>query len=361
MTLDRWFASRRIALLDLATGGRVPKRFTDPAQEHRATRTRAGLFDFSFMGAWEFTGAAACAALARMQTRNLRALPVGRIAYTLLLDEHGAVVIDATVWRLGADAYRLFTGRPTDAARITRLCETFGVAPVERCGGAGVVARVGPGRAAVLARAIGRAAVEALPYFGFAEARAGEHAVLAGRIGYSGELGYELLVDATHGPALWELLRVAGEDVGIAECGFEAADALRIESGYVLFSHELAVRATPRELGLDRLVDAGHGPFVGREAVRRARLVQPARQLVGLALAPAAATPYSARRRATLTSACVSPTFGSTIGMGFVDATASPGDIVYAVDGRRAIVRRLPFYDPPRRRPRARPSLRATA
>ncbi len=361
MSLDQWFASRRVALLDLPTGGRVPRRFGDPAAEHRATRTRAGLFDFSFMGAWDFNGAAGCAALARMQTRNLRALPVGRIAYSLLLDEHGAVVIDATVWRLGADAYRLFTGRPSDAARIARLCATFGVQPADRCGADAVIALQGPASAAVLARIIGRAAVEALPYFGFIDAVAGGHAVRIGRLGYSGELGYELLVERARGQALWELLQAAGEDAGIAECGFEAADTLRIESGYVLFTHELAANATPRELGLERLVDASHGPFVGREALRRARFSPPARRLVGLELGASGAPSYAVRRRAALTSACVSPTFGAAIGMGFVEPSVATGGVAYTDDGRRAIVRRLPFYDAPRRRPRAKPFARTGA
>ena len=358
MNLEQWFASRRIAALDLPTGGRVPRRFTDPALEHRAVRARAGLFDFSFMGAWDFTGPAACAALARMQTRNLRVLPIGRIAYSLLLDDRGAVVIDATIWRLAADAYRLFTGRPSDGSRITRLCETLGTMPDDRCGTDAIIALQGPASPTVLARAIGRAAGEALPYFGFIETRAGEHPVLVGRLGYSGELGYELLVERARGPALWALLRAAGEDAGVAECGFEAADTLRIESGYVLFSNELVAGVTPRELGLERLVDAWHGPFVGREALRRERSAAPTRRLAGLAFEPAGAPLYAVRRRVQPTSACISPTYGTAIGLGFVDGTAAPGDIVYADDGRRARVCRLPFHDAPRRRPRAAPLVR---
>jgi aminomethyltransferase len=361
MALDAWFAGRRIAMLDLPTGGRVPLRFTDPVAEHRATRARAGLFDFSFMGAWDFAGPAACAALARMQTRNLRALPVGRIAYSLLLDERGVVVVDATVWRLADDTYRLFTGRPSDAARIWRACEPFGAVPVDRSGHDAVIAIQGPASAQVLARVIGRGAVAALPWFGFTAAQAGEHPVLAGRLGYSGELGYEILVDRARGADLWRSLLAAGADADVLECGFEAADTLRIECGYVLFTRELAAGATPRELGLERLVDLWHGPFVGRDAVRRARGGTPTRRLAGLAFTPRPGTLHAVRRRATVTSECLAPTLGVPIALGCVDADAAPGDVVYTDDGRRALVRRLPFYDAPRLRTRAQPVLRAVA
>ena len=361
MSLDAWFAARRIPMLDLPTGGRVPLRFGDPAAEHRATRTRVGLFDFSFMGGWDFAGPAACAALARMQTRNLRALPVGRIAYTLLLDERGAVAVDATVWRLADDAYRLFTGRPSDAARIARHCAAFGVTPADRTGRDAVIAVQGPSSALVLSRVVGRRPLESLPWFGFTAAQADGAPAMVGRLGYSGELGYEVLVEGARGADLWRALLAAGADEGLAECGFEAADTLRIECGYVLFTRELAAGATPRELGLERLVDLWHGPFTGRDALRRARHDAPARRLAGLAFTQRPGTLHAVRRRATATSECVSPTFGMPIAMGFVDGDAGPGDVVHTADGRRAIVQRLPFYDAPRRRTRVPPLLRPAA
>ena len=76
--------------------------------EHLATRRAAGLFDFSFMGLYEFPDIASAQ---QVQTRPLAALAPGQIAYTLLLKDNGAVLIDATVWRLDAGCFWLFTGR----------------------------------------------------------------------------------------------------------------------------------------------------------------------------------------------------------------------------------------------------------
>jgi len=359
VTLDSWFDGRGIPLLALPTGGRVPLRFTDPVAEHGATRQRAGIFDFSFMGAWDFVGPEACAALAGLQTRQLRDLATGRMAYTLLLDERGCVDIDATAWRLGPDHFRLFTGRPSDAARIASHCEARGVTPVGRCGRDAVIAVQGPWSAAVLATVLGPGPVRALPYFGFATARFDAEPVLLGRIGYSGELGYELVVDRAIGPALWQALCRAGHEAGLdlAECGFEAADLLRIESGYILFTRELASAATPRELGLERLVDLQHGPFVGQEALRRSLAAPPRRRLAGLEFTAGPPGPGAACGLALVTSECRSPSLAATIGLAWVDADTQPGDGVCTEDGRHALVRRLPFVDAQRLRPRAAPQL----
>ena len=77
-------------------------------EEHLATRRSAGLFDFSFMGLYEFDDKAE---LQKLQTRELDALVPGQIAYTLLLKQDGAVLIDATVWRLDERRYWLFSGK----------------------------------------------------------------------------------------------------------------------------------------------------------------------------------------------------------------------------------------------------------
>jgi aminomethyltransferase len=271
------------------------------------------------------------------------------------------VVIDATVWRLADDAYRLFTGRPSDAARIACHCQTFGIAPIDRTGHDAVIAIQGPSSASMLSRVIGRRPLESLPWFAFTAAAAGDVPVMVGRLGYSGELGYEILAPRGRGAEVWQALLAAGADEGLAECGFEAADTLRIECGYVLFTRELTANATPRELGLERLVDLWHGPFAGRDALRRARHDAPVRRLAGLAFAPGPTTLHAVRRRAMVSSECTSPTFGMPIGMGFVDADVVPGDTVYIADGRRAIVQRLPFHDVPRRRTRAHPFVRSAA
>jgi len=285
-------------------------------EEHLATRRAAGLFDFSFMGLYEFQGKSEVQPL---QTRDLDALRPGQIAYTLLLKDDGAVLIDATVWRLDAERFWLFTGRRS----------AFGGR--DRSGEHAILALQGPASGRILARLIGSEPVQALKYFHFLQV----DNLIAARLGFSGELGYELLVPAAEASALREKLLNIG---GLRECSWAAADSLRIESGYVLFDREIDGCANPRELRLDRLAPG--------------RKFEATRKLVGLEVLDGQ-VPVNLPA-AEVTSECFSPTLGKTLALGFVSPEIGAGSAV-RLPGRIARVATLPFYDPERRRPRGAP------
>ncbi|HEX6530219.1 MAG TPA: glycine cleavage T C-terminal barrel domain-containing protein [Burkholderiales bacterium] len=284
--------------------------------EHLATRRAAGLFDFSFMGLYEFERAVPA------QTRDVDALEPGQIAYTLILKEDGAVRIDATVWRLDQTRYWLFAGKR--AAYGGR----------DRSGEYAILALQGPSSGWILARLIGPDAVGGLRYFRFLE----KDGLIVARLGYSGELGYELLVPAAEAAALRRRLMQAGQAEGLRECTWPAADSLRIEAGYVLFDREVDGVANPRELGLERLAPG--------------KSFDMKKKLVGLEIFDEAG---SASLPAQVTSECFSATLGRTIALGFASPAIGRGSAVRLPDGRVARVCALPFYDPERRRPRAAP------
>ena len=288
-------------------------------EEHLATRRAAGLFDFSFMGLYEFRGKSE---VQPVQTRDLDALRPGQIAYTLLLKDDGSVLIDATVWRLDSERFWLFTGRRS----------AFGGR--DRSGEYAILALQGPASGRILARMIGSEPVQALKYFHFLQI----DNLTAARLGFSGELGYELMVPAAEASGLREKLLNIG---GLRECSWAAADSLRIESGYVLFDREIDGRANPRELGLERVVS------------NRQRVFGLSRKLVGLVIAGREAP--AALSVAHVTSECDSPTLGKRIALGFAAPDTRPGDLVKLNDGRLAGVARLPFYDPDKHLPRAAP------
>jgi len=288
--------------------------------EHLATRRAAGLFDFSFMGLYEFPDISSAQ---RIQTRNLDALAPGQIAYTLLLKDDGAVLIDATVWSLGAGRFWLFTGRRG----------AFGGR--DRSGEYAILALQGPASGRILAKLIGAGAVRGLRYFHFLQMES----MIIARLGFSGELGYELLVHASDSAALRRKLLDAGRGDGLRECGWAAADSLRIEAGYVLFDREVDGRANPGELGLERLAPSGKFTVTRRLAGLEI-LDEPGRGDLPSAI---------------VTSECFSPTLHKTIALGFTHSGSNPGSRVALADGRTARVATLPFYDAGRRRPRASP------
>jgi aminomethyltransferase len=289
-------------------------------EEHLATRRAGGLFDFSFMGLYEFHERTQLQAL---QTRKLDAMVPGQIAYTLLLKEDGAVLIDATVWCFDRQRFWLFTGRRS----------AFGGHDLS--GAFTILALQGPASGSILARVLGPDAIGNLGYFRFLK----KDDLIVARLGFSGELGYELLVPAPKAAALRQKLLDAGRNEGLRSCGWAAADSLRIEAGYVLFDREIDGRANPRELGLERLISNPATTF------------PLTRKLAGLDIfeEQAPATLPTAR----ITSECFSPTLGKAIALGF--ANSGPGSLVRLADGRTARVANLPFYDPQRRRPRAAP------
>ena len=290
-------------------------------EEHLATRASAGLFDFSFMGLYEFADAAA---LQPLQTRDLAAVAPGQLVYTLFLNEDGSVFNDATAWRLPGGQWWVFTGRRGDFARWRGAAR-------DRSGEYAILALQGPRSGQLLAGLAGKDFVLSLKYFRFQQ----QGDLVVARLGYSGELGYELLVPA----ALEQELRGRILGQGVPECSFEAANSLRIESGYVLFDREIDGRANPRELGLERLVAAP-------------RTFPMARKLVGLLIQEEASKNEPAAE-AALTSECFSPNLDRRIGLGFAPPDAQ-GEVRLA-DGRSALVSGLPFYDPERRRPRGTP------
>jgi aminomethyltransferase len=322
--------------------------YTDAVEEHLATRRACGLFDFSFMGHFEIAGAGARAFLDRLQTRNLSVLVPGRIAYTLLLRPDGTVFIDATVWCLAPDRYWLFTGRPPDFAYIAAALREERVDLRDRSGEHAVLALQGPESARVLDRHLG--AATGVAYFGFRTATLAGVAVTIGRLGYSGEVGYELIVPSDAAPALWRRLAADAR-----ECGFDAANSLRIESGYILFTNELARPVNPFELGLERLVSFDGRAFTGREALLALRWREPSRRLVGLdGFARRHPSTLGELPRVEVTSRVRSPTLGGELGLGFSPSEAAATGSSVSIWGTEAArVSRLPFYDPGRMLPRA--------
>ena len=192
-----------------------------------------------------------------------------------------------------------------------------------------ILALQGPESGRRLARLVGAEAVRSLRYFHFIE----REGMLIGRLGYSGELGYELIVPRAEETSL----RAQFSD--LPTCSFQAANSLRIEAGYVLFDREIDGRANPRELGLERLAPG--------------RSFAATRKLVGLEIEEGYASADLPAAR--VTSQCDSPTLKKGIALAFAPSDTRVGDFVRVDNAYLARMVSLPFYDPDRRRPRAAP------
>ncbi|MEO5845983.1 MAG: aminomethyltransferase family protein [Caldimonas sp.] len=342
-TLGTWFGERGLAQAELPSGGSVCLRFSTAVEEHLATRQGAGIFDFSFMGWWAFGGPRALDCLQQLQTRDLRWMQPGTICYTLICRDDGSVFVDATVWRVAADLFWLFTGRRSDAALIQRQACAHDMELAFMSDRHATIAVQGPSSARLVEQALNERVTD-LPYFGFRQQRLDGQPIWIARLGYTGELGYELLVPSHHAVTLWSRLASTPFDGKRRECGMEAADGLRIEAGFIHFAHELAQPVWPAELGLERLVRSEPDGFIGQRALAQAAAAS--RRLKGVRIVPG--LDCRARHARTfgpirLTSEAHSPLFGCTLGLALVDRRHHAADTVRIEDGRGGELVDLPF------------------
>jgi glycine cleavage system aminomethyltransferase T len=241
------------------------------AAEHRAFREGVGIIDMTSFGKVEVSGPGALALLERVADNRIDR-PVGSVVYTQFLDERGGIVADVTVTRLAEDRFRVITGAgAVDSDRGWLELAAGGrngdVVIRDVTDELAVIGIWGPASRAVL-QAITEddASGEALPFRRAKEISVAGIPVLAQRITYVGELGFELYVEGERAVQVWDRLVEAGGPHGIAPGGYRVLDSLRLEKGYRYFGTDLTAGDSPLEAGLDFCV-AWDKDFTGRAAL----------------------------------------------------------------------------------------------
>jgi glycine cleavage system aminomethyltransferase T/glycine/D-amino acid oxidase-like deaminating enzyme len=274
--------ARRSGRLPRERGWARPDWFDRVGEEHRAVRERVGLIDLSSFGKIEVTGPGALALLQRAAANDVDR-PVGSAIYTQFLDGNGGIVADVTATRLAPDRFRVLTGAGFLAADlgwlVARAADDPSIGDVEIRDATDdwtVIGLWGPRARDVLA-AVSRDPVDdaAIPLRQARTIHAGEVEVLATRLSYAGELGWELTARPTDAPGVWDALVEAGKPHGLEPIGYRALESLRLEKGYRYFGAELTPRETAFEAGMDRFVRLEKGDFVGRKALLARRAAEP--------------------------------------------------------------------------------------
>jgi glycine cleavage system aminomethyltransferase T/glycine/D-amino acid oxidase-like deaminating enzyme len=259
-------------------------------REQRATREAVGLYDQTSFGKLLVLGRDALALLQRVCACDVD-VPVGRVVYGPWLNARGGVEADATVPRLAADRVLVVTGsaqttRDADwLARHTRAGEDAHV--VDATAQTAVLSLMGPNAGALLARVspddLSKAAI---PFAHVREIDLGHARVRAARMSYVGGPGFELFVPIESARHVRRALRAAADGLGLADCGYHALDALRVEAGRRAWGAELGPDESPHEAGtMGAVALAKPGGFVGRDALLARRAAPPAKRLVALRFA----------------------------------------------------------------------------
>jgi 4-methylaminobutanoate oxidase (formaldehyde-forming) len=248
--------------------------------EALATRRTAGLFDESSFAKLEVAGPGATAFLGYMCANDIDRR-VGSIVYTQLLDRRGGIQADLTVTRLAHDAYLLVTGTAVgnhDAAWLRQHLPDDGSVTLRDITAARVCFALWGPRARDILASVTRDDVSNahFPYLTAREITVGSTPVLALRVTYVGELGWELYAPSDYGRSLWTTLWDAGSPHGLVAGGYRAIDALRLEKGYRVWSSDITPDETPFEAGLGFAVALDKEPeFLGRDALVAAKAAGP--------------------------------------------------------------------------------------
>jgi sarcosine oxidase subunit alpha len=335
-------------------------------EEALAVRRAVGLIDVGTLGKLEVTGPDAAELLERMYAGRFKNLKVGMTRYAVMTDESGVVIDDGVVARLAEQRF-YFTTTTTGSASVYRelqrqnLIWGLDCGLVNLTGALGAVNLAGPRSREVLASVTDVPLEEsAFPYLGVREGHVADVPARVMRVGFVGELGYEIHVPAENAAHVWDALMAAGAAFGIRPFGVEAQRLLRLEKGHVIIGQDTDGLTTPLQAGMGWAVKMDKPFFVGQRSLRIIEKRPQKQSLIGFALPAAFAGPApkechliirNGEIAGRVTSVAHSPTLGHIIGLAFVapDMTREGTPFNIRVDGGVIVEARvvsLPFYDP---------------
>jgi aminomethyltransferase len=338
-------------------GWLMPLQYSGIIDEHRAVRTRAGLFDLSHMGELYVEGTEAGAALAYALVSNPPALVEGRAHYSMICAADGGIIDDLIVYRLGPERFLVVANAANAHIVSDALAERlsgFKAVLDDRSLATALCAVQGP-RSVDVVGPLTDVNLSDLRYYAIAEGKVAGIPAHVARTGYTGEDGFEVFVEMSRAEELWDALLAAGSEHGLVPVGLGARDTLRLEAGMPLYGNELDRSTNPFEAGLGRVVKLDKpADFVGRAPLERVAKDGPAQRLVGLVMQGRGIARHGypasrdGRRTGVVTSGTQSPTLGKAIAMAYVAPDdAEPGTIVDVEIREQPVaaeVVRLPFY-----------------
>lgn len=341
--------------------------------EHAATRTSGGLFDVSHMGRVKITGRHARRLLERICSRRISDMQNGQCRYSLACNERGGVHDDIIVYRVDDDDFLVVVNASNRTKMLAHFEQVRAAGDLtckidDQTQSTAMVALQGP----KIMDLVGRVSREipTLKRYRFAVKNLVVMKLIVSRTGYTGEDGVEVILpNAAVGMALKLLLKDAGMDGPsplVTPCGLGARDTLRTEAGMPLYGHELGEDINALSCGVDFAIsmdkdqDQRGEKFIGQDALKHTLTSGGApRVLTGLAIdgkrsaRPGMIIRHADKEVGVISSACLSPTLGYPIAMGFVEKDHRADQTPLLIDTGKgstldAKVAKLPFYNPTR-------------
>jgi aminomethyltransferase len=356
--LHSWHVMHGARMVDFA-GWDMPVQYTSIIQEHQAVRHAVGMFDIAHMGRIRFTGPDACRFLDLLLTNDVSKLEPGDIRYSLVTNEAGGILDDVLVYRF--DEYYFLVVNASNRLKIldwiAQHQSGLDVDVDDQTARTFMLAVQGS-RALELLHPHVNAEIDRLAYYNGCEAVILGRPGIVSRTGYTGEDGFELVIESADAAEVWHRLFTVGREVGLVPCGLGARDTLRLEAAMPLYGHELNETIDPLTAGLSFAVKFQAKDFIGKSSLERVRAGGVRQRRLGLVLEgkriarEGAIVLLSGREVGQVTSGTFSPTLEKSIAMAYleIDAAKVGEQVEVDIRGKRepATLVDLPFYKRPR-------------
>ena len=337
-------------------GWEMPLQYSSIVKEHLTVRTHVGLFDLSHMGEIEVCGRGADELVQKLSTNDAGRLTDGGVLYTLFCNKTGGIVDDLLIYRHANNHYMLVVNAANikkDLAWVEVHNDT-GVVVKDVSEDTALIALQGPKSINILNPFVPERDVSEISFFRFEVGEVARIPTAISRTGYTGEIGFELYVDANNAEKLWNALYPAVMEAEGQPVGLGARDTLRLEAGLRLYGMDMNDNTNPYEVGLGKFVKSKNRQFIGKEALLTQKRTRIAKQMIGFqmldrAVARAGYGVYQEGEHiGNVTSGAPSPSLKFNIGFASVSSQAMPDNEKIDVEIRGKLhpakIVKVPFF-----------------
>ena len=330
-------------------GWYMPVQYEGLKEEHAACRTGVGLFDVSHMGEIRVKGPNSLATLQWTTTNDVEKLQAGQAHYSLYPNEQGGIVDDLIIYCVKPGEEYLLCVNASNVDKDFEFMKKHnkGAELINESAEWSQIAVQGPNAIELLGRVLSPE-IAAMPAFTHREFLFDGAKVVVARTGYTGEDGAEIFVRNAQAVSLWNSLMEKGTDLGVKPVGLGARDTLRTEMKYSLYGNEIDDTTNPYEAGLGWVVKPAKKDFVGKAAMLAGKADGLKKKLVafelndrGIPRHDYALLSFDNKNIGRVTSGTLSPSLGTSIGIGYVDSAFSEigSEILVEIRGRGAKAR----------------------
>ncbi|WP_227763881.1 glycine cleavage system aminomethyltransferase GcvT [Zhaonella formicivorans] len=336
-------------------GWDMPVQYSGILEEHKAVRTKAGLFDVSHMGEIRVKGPDALKLVQKLITNDASKLSINQIQYAVFCLPSGGTVDDLLVYKVADDEYLLVVNASNtdkDYAWVAQHKDGYNVEIVNESADTAQIAIQGPYAEQIL-QGLTSTDLSAIKNYWFTYGQVDGVDCLISRTGYTGEDGFEIYCPPDKAVQLWNKMLSAGGD-NILPCGLGARDTLRFEAKMPLYGHELGEDVTPLEAGLGRFVVLEKEDFIGKDALVAQKAAGIPRKVVGFEMIERgiARAGYPVKKDGQqighVTTGSFSPTLEKNLGLAILDTKYAEIGETITVEIRnkdvKAQIVRTPFY-----------------